>query len=59
MPERYRVLGPVIGQRLLSNRFLVTADEWDWFGPSIDAWYENWRKKAPMLEALEAEAAGM
>lgn len=30
-----------------------------WFGPSVDAWYEQWRKEAPMLEELEAEAAQM
>jgi len=28
----------------------------DWFGPAIDAWYTEWREKAPMLVALEAEA---
>lgn len=28
----------------------------DWFGPAIDAWYAEWRKKAPMLVELEAEA---
>jgi TRAP-type C4-dicarboxylate transport system substrate-binding protein len=28
----------------------------DWFGPAIDAWYEEWRVKAPMLIELEAEA---
>ena len=29
----------------------------DWFGPAIDAWYTEWREKAPMLKDLEAEAA--
>ncbi|GAA6177690.1 TRAP transporter substrate-binding protein [Sulfitobacter pacificus] len=28
----------------------------DWFGAAIDAWYTEWREKAPMLVALEAEA---
>ncbi|WP_142850246.1 TRAP transporter substrate-binding protein [Telmatospirillum sp. J64-1] len=27
------------------------------FGPSVDAWYEEWRAKAPSLEALEKEVA--
>ncbi len=29
------------------------------FGPSIDAWYEEWRAKAPSLPALEREAASL
>lgn len=28
-----------------------------WFGDAVDAWYEEWRGKAPLLEQLEAEAA--
>lgn len=34
----------------------VTTVGRDWFGPAIDAWYEEWRVKAPMLIDLEAEA---
>lgn len=34
----------------------VTTVGRDWFGPAIDAWYEEWRVKAPMLIELEAEA---
>lgn len=29
----------------------------EWFGPAIDAWYESWRERAPMLVGLETEAA--
>ncbi|WP_375261823.1 TRAP transporter substrate-binding protein [Palleronia sp.] len=29
----------------------------DWFGLAVDAWYEDWREKAPLLADLEAEAA--
>ncbi|MEN9063156.1 TRAP transporter substrate-binding protein [Ponticoccus litoralis] len=29
----------------------------DWFGPAVDAWYAEWRQKAPLLEDLEREAA--
>ena len=28
-----------------------------YFGPAIDAWYEEWRTKTPLLVELEAEAA--
>ena len=31
----------------------------DWFGPAIDAWYTEWRDKAPILRELESEAAGL
>jgi tripartite ATP-independent transporter DctP family solute receptor len=34
----------------------VTTVGRDWFGPAIDAWYGEWREKAPMLVDLEAEA---
>ena len=34
----------------------VTTVGRDWFGPAIDAWYEEWRTKAPMLSEIEAEA---
>ena len=27
------------------------------FGPAIDAWYDEWRGRTPMLEKLEAEAS--
>ncbi|AVO38175.1 TRAP transporter substrate-binding protein [Pukyongiella litopenaei] len=30
-----------------------------WFGSSIDDWYTAWRERAPMLEALEAEAENL
>jgi TRAP-type C4-dicarboxylate transport system substrate-binding protein len=33
----------------------VTTVGREWFGPAIDAWYEDWRVKAPMLVELEAE----
>lgn len=29
----------------------------DWFGEAVGAWYAIWREKAPLLLALEAEAA--
>ncbi|UYV39441.1 TRAP transporter substrate-binding protein [Rhodobacteraceae bacterium D3-12] len=34
----------------------VTTVGREWFGPAIDAWYSEWREKAPMLVELEAEA---
>lgn len=37
---------------------VVKADR-AFFGPAIDAWYEDWRKKTPILSELEAEAAGL
>lgn len=35
---------------------VITVDR-AFFGPAIDAWYEEWRTKAPLLGELEAEAA--
>lgn len=35
---------------------VITADR-AFFGPAVDAWYEVWRQKAPLLSELEAEAA--
>ncbi|MDO5641931.1 MAG: TRAP transporter substrate-binding protein [Paracoccus sp. (in: a-proteobacteria)] len=35
---------------------VITVDR-AWFGPAIDAWYEDWRVKAPVLPELEAELA--
>lgn len=37
---------------------VITVDR-AWFGPAIDAWYAEWREKAPMLKDLEAEAEGL
>ena len=34
---------------------VITVDR-AFFGDSIDAWYETWREKSPMLVDLEAEA---
>jgi len=36
----------------------VTEVDRAWFGPAVDAWYARWRKEAPMLKELEAEANG-
>lgn len=35
---------------------VIKADR-AFFGPAIDAWYEEWRNRTPMLVELEAEAA--
>lgn len=35
---------------------VIKADR-AFFGPAVDAWYENWRQKSPLLIELEAEAA--
>lgn len=35
---------------------IVGADR-TFFGPAIDSWYEEWRKRTPLLIELEAEAA--
>ncbi|TKW65943.1 MAG: TRAP transporter substrate-binding protein [Paracoccus denitrificans] len=37
----------------------VTEVGREWFGPAIDDWYTAWRERAPMLEALEAEAENL
>lgn len=39
-----------------TNVPVITVDR-AWFGPAIDAWYAQWREKAPLLSQLEAEAA--
>ena len=30
-----------------------------WFGPAIDAYYEQWKTKAPLFEGLLQEAAAL
>ncbi|MFD1880878.1 TRAP transporter substrate-binding protein [Paracoccus pacificus] len=35
---------------------VITVDR-SFFGPAIEAWYEDWRKRTPLLIELEAEAA--
>lgn len=37
---------------------VVKADR-KFFGAAVDAWYTEWRAKAPSLQALEKEAAGL
>lgn len=37
---------------------VVKADR-AFFGPAVNAWYAEWRTKAPSLPALEKEAAGL
>ena len=37
---------------------VITVDR-SFFGSAIDDWYVEWRKKAPMLEQLEAEASAL
>ena len=34
---------------------VIEADR-EGFGPAVDQWYEEWRKKSPLLEKLDAEA---
>lgn len=37
---------------------VIPADR-AWFGASVDSWYEDWRNRAPLLVALEAEAGAL
>lgn len=37
---------------------LLSVDR-EFFGPGVDKWYEEWRKKSPALVKLEAEAAAI
>jgi TRAP-type transport system periplasmic protein len=37
---------------------VMTVDR-EWFGEAIDAFYDTWRERAPILVDLEAEAAGL
>ena len=30
-----------------------------WFGPAIDAYYEEWKGKSPLFEGLLQEAAAL
>lgn len=45
-----------LGKIKESGAKVVKVDR-EFFGSSIDAWYEEWRKRAPALVALEKEAA--
>ena len=37
---------------------MVEVDR-SWFGPVIDAYYEQWKTKSPLFEGLLAEAAAL
>lgn len=41
-----------------SSAKILTTDR-AFFGDSVDTWYEEWRKKSPVLSQLESEAAAI
>lgn len=45
--------------KLKTTNVPVISVDRAFFGKSVDDWYADWRGKASMLEALEAEAKGM
>lgn len=45
--------------KLKTTSVPVTKVDRAFFGKAVDDWYADWRGKASMLEALEAEAKGM
>ena len=45
--------------KLRTSKVPILKVDRTFFGDAIDAWYAEWRKRAPLLKELEAEAAAM
>lgn len=57
MVDLYGEIDAINLARLQETGVPVIEVDRAWFGPAVEAWYESWRAKAPLLADLEAEAA--
>lgn len=55
----YQSIDSVFLDKITESGAHVIRVDRSFFGSAVDAWYEDWRKRAPSLIALEKEAAGL
>lgn len=59
MLDNYEQIEAEYLEKLKGTDVKVIKADREWFGPAVDQWYEEWHKKSPLLEKLEAEAGNL